>query len=84
MRPGRSSNTLCGLQNTAVRIGLIVAVLAVLAAPSHAASLTEAEAELRARQLDEISYRVELALDPTKAIDPALFKVGALLFPQKT
>lgn len=54
------------MQNTAVRIGIIVAVVACLGSYAHAAGLTQAEAELRARQLAKVSYRIELALDPQK------------------
>lgn len=39
---------------------------AVLAPPARAASLTQAEAELRARQLAGLAYKLELSLDPAQ------------------
>ena len=45
---------------------VLAALAAVLPSPVRAAKLTQAEAELRARQLSGVSYRVELSLDPAR------------------
>ncbi|HRI52416.1 MAG TPA: aminopeptidase N, partial [Pseudomonadota bacterium] len=48
--------------------GVLAAVLALASLPlaAGAASLTQAEAELRARQLAQIAYKIELTLDPAQ------------------